>query len=250
MVVDFGPKFSKKTSTASNGGGEGSWIDLRYSCEVTVEDLFTEQLSIKVFDENHLVAHSLIGSTIFPLKKLAYPDLFGKNHDVPLQLLGPKGILSGRLMLKCGIHPVEEEKEKMSVTKGFEKGVLHVMTIKGREMQGGGLFSSSIGELTTYIKLKTMHPNNTTNGAGDMEPKSGITDPWSVITGPRTGHSPVWDVLDIKVPVTATSLLVNELTVECWAKTLGGLVGDKLLGSGTISMLPAGATYSACLSFA
>ena len=244
MVVDFGPRFSKKTSTATNSGGEGSWTDLRYRCDVTVEDLFAQPLSVKVFDENHMVAHTLIGSTVFPLKKLAYPEFFGSDHDVPLQLLGPKGILSGRLILRCGLHHVEEEKEKEKavVTQGFEKGVLHVKKIRGREMQGGGLFSASIGELTTYIKLKAMHPNNTTNVNNIGEGLVKDTDPWSGITGPRTGHSPVWDVLDIKVPVTASSLLQNKLTVECWARTLGGLVGDKLLGSGTISMLPAGDT--------
>lgn len=184
-----------------------------------------------------MVAHTLIGSSIFPLKKLAHPDFFGSSHDVPLQLFGPKGILSGRLMLRCGLHSIEEEKEKVIVTLGFEKGVLHVKKIRGREMQGGGLFSASIGELTTYIKLKA---NPTiTNGKEVSLIKD--TDAWSGITGPRTGHSPVWDVLDIKVPVTASSLLIEKLTVECWAKTLGGLVGDKLLGLGTISMLPAGA---------
>ena len=243
ILLEFGSKFSKKTITLQDGGSEGFWSDLRMRCEVSTEDLFSQILSIKAFDENSMNKDSLIGSATLSLKSLASLPLFGTNSEIPVLLYNSKNKPAGKLILLCGMHKVEERKV-LKVTPGFTDGVLHVKKINGQEMQGGGLFSRSIGELTTYIVVKVDVPVDKIRGA---EPLKGVIENggqgvWTGGTGPKTGHSPVWDVLDLKPYVTASSLAVGTMLVECWAKTLAGLGGDKLLGSGVTAMLPAGHT--------
>jgi C2 domain len=241
ILLEFGTKFSKKTMTLQDSGSEGFWADLRMRCEVSQEDLFCEVLTIKAFDENNMTKDSLIGCATLSLKILASLPLFGTNSDVPILLFDSKNKPAGKLILHCGVHRVEEKK-KLKVSPGFLHGVLHVKKINGQEMQGGGLFSKSIGELTTYIVVKVDVPMDKIRGAG---PLKGVTEEggkslWTGSTGSKTGHSPVWDVLDLKPYVTAFSLAEGTMLVECWAKTLAGLGGDKLLGSGVAAMLPAG----------
>lgn len=217
-------------------------------CEVSPEDLFTEMLTIRAFDENNMNKDSMIGSATLSLKQLASLPLFGTTSEIPVILLDSKHKPAGKIILLCGMHPIERKRE-LKVTQGFTHGVLHVKKINGQEMQGGGLFSRSIGELTTYIALKVDVPGDKIWGTA---PLKGVTDEggkgvWTGSTGSKTGHNPVWDVLDLKPYVTASTLAEGTMLVECWAKVLGGLGGDKLLGSGVIAMLPAGhATVDDC----
>jgi C2 domain len=243
VLLEFGSKFSKKTVTLQDAGSEGFWSDLRMRCEVSQEDIFSQVLTLQAFDENNMLKDNLIGCATLSLKRLASLPFFGNNSDVPVLLFDSKNKPAGKLILHCGVHRIEEKKE-LKVSPGFIHGVLHVKKINGQEMQGGRLFSKSIGELTTYIVLKVDVPRDITRGAA---PLKGVTEEggkslWTGSTGCKTGHSPVWDVLDLKPYVTASSLVEGTMIVECWAKTLAGLGGDKLLGSGVSTMLPAGNT--------
>ena len=164
----------------------------------------------------------------------------------------------------------------MTIDPGFSRGVLHVNRILGKEIKGGGLFSSSIGELTTYIVLTVPlsvppsappslsisdnhnDPSLTTLSPPSLTPSLILTPSltpslaldgvglWTGKTGPRTGHTPVWEGLDFKPPVTRSTLSACVITAECWAKTLGGIGGDKALGYGTAAMITAG--KRACVS--
>jgi hypothetical protein len=234
-VVEFGPNMSKKTSSIDNGGSEGFWPHLNYKCDVSIDNLFEHKLSVKVYDENTLNSDAIIGAGTISLKSLAAEGAFETVKELMIHLLGPKNKPSGRLMIKCVMMKKEILKE-LKVKEGFVKGVLHVTKIIGHEINSGGLFGISIGELSTYIVLKVIDPAT----AVGLNPSQ--TDPkvWTGKTPIKTGHVPHWDLLDLRPPVTVDSLK-GCMTIECWGKTLGGLGGDKLLGTGEISLLPAGA---------
>lgn len=254
MVLDFGPSWTKKTPTLQDAGSEGYWPDLEYKCDVTQEDLFSTLLNVNVYDENTVTANVLIGSASFSLRNLAGPSSFGGDVDIPINILGPKDKPSGRLILKAGLYPLEPKIE-LRVKDGFIRGIFHVNRILGHDLQGGGLLS----ELSSYVILKVPTPtpsNNTTINPSTLridpasnpkdtknDPKALVEGPWSGQTPVRTGSNPLWDYLDLKPPVTFATVGSESVTVECWVKTLGGMGGDKMVGSGSVAMLSAGTGY-------
>jgi hypothetical protein len=202
---------------------------------MSIENLFEYKLSVKVYDENTLNSDAIIGVGSISLKSVAVEGAFETVKELMINLLGPKNEPSGRLMIKCIMMKKEILKE-LKVKEGFLKGVLHVTKIMGHEINSGGLFGISIGELSTYIVLKVVDPT-TAVGLNLSQSDSKV---WTGKTPIKTGHTPQWDLLDLRPPVTIDSLK-GCMTIECWGKTLGGLGGDKLLGIGEILLLPAGA---------
>ena len=287
FTLEFGSEFSAKSSTKSNSGSEIFWDNLAYFCTINnTNDLFYQMLTIKIYDENHLRADTLIGSASISLKGLATSSLIGNNITFPLEIFCLKNKLVGEVTILCGLHKNKNiEKKELEIDSGFSRGVLHVNKIVGKEIQGGGLFSASIGDLTTYIVLSVplsvplsvtpssplstptptpvpipvplaiplsasiLHTNDNSSSSlttsSSMSPSpSLITNGvglWTGKTGPKTGHTPVWDNLDFKPSVTRSVLNECVITAECWAKTLVGVGGDKSLGSGTVSIISAGA---------
>ena len=257
--MEFGSEFSVKSSTKSNSGSEISWTNLAYNCTINTNDLFSQMLTIKIYDENRITAHTLIGSASVSLKGLANSSILGNNIDLPIEIFCPQNKSVGKISILCGIHKIKEMKD-MAIDPGFSRGVLHVNKILGMEIKGGGLFSSSIGELTTYILLSVPlsappslsipdahndpSPFTLTPPSPSLTPTPSLAPDgaglWTGITGPRTGHTPVWEGLDFKPSVTRSSLGTCVITAECWAKTLGGVGGDKALGYGTAPMITAG----------
>ena len=231
---------------------------------MTTEELLNTMLNIKVYDENSMTAHVLIGSASISLRNLAGPGSFGKELDVPISLLGPKDQKSGRLILKAGLYKIEPKVE-LKVKNGFIKGILHVSKICGSELPAGGVF----GDVSTYMIVKVPTPKNPNNPSNPNEPtnptqslktgnendknepdKNALTDGlWTAQTPTKTGSNPVWDYLDFKPLVTFDSLSEDSVTVECWVKTMGGMGGDKMVGSGTARMLAAGAVMVDFLHF-
>ena len=258
MILNFGSDWTKKTVTIENAGSECFWPDLEYKCDVSIDDIFIKKLDIKVFDKNDLMSDSLIGLNSLSLKKLFILGKYGNDIDVPINLFGVKNKLCGKLILKCGFYKKEELKI-LKITDGFLNGIFHIKKIAGFDIQGGGMFSSSVGELSTYIMIKIpivrdgikdknmikqMIINKTdkivSNKKEDKEKEKEDITFWTGKTEVKNGHNPIWDFLDLKSMVSSEILDVGEVTVECWSKILGGLGGDKLIGSGSVSMLPAG----------
>jgi hypothetical protein len=263
--MEFGSEFSVKSTTKTNAGSEISWTNLAYNCTINTNDLFSQMLTIKIYDENRITAHTLIGSASVSLKGLANFLILGHNIDFPVEILCPKNKSVGKIIILCGIHEIKEKKD-MIISAGFSRGVLHMNKILGKEIKGGGLFSSSIGELTTYIvlsvplsappsappSLSIPDTHNdlslTTLSPHSLTPSPSLTPSlapdgvglWTGKTGLRTGHTPVWEGLDFKPSVTRSSLSACIITAECWAKSLGGVGGDKALGYGTAPMISAG----------
>ena len=241
----------KKTPIVESGGEECSWPNLEYQYDVSVEELFKEKLDIKVYDKNHLTSDGLIGISTFSLKNLAIIGTFGSDINVPINLIGIKGKSAGKLILKCGLHKKEELKT-LKVTNGFINGIIQIKKIIGIDFAGGGMFTTSIGELSTYLILKIpivkedskIEEIPLVKGKDKKDPivikKEENTSFWSGKTEIKTGNNPVWDFLDLKSKVSNDLLSVGDVTVECWSKTLGGMGGDKLIGTGSVSMLSAG----------
>ena len=233
-----------------SGGEECSWPNLEYQYDVSVEELFQEKLDIKVYDKNHLTSDGLIGTSKFLLKNLAIIGVFGTDIDVPINLIGTKGKAAGKLIIKCGLHKKEELKT-LKITNGFLNGIIQIKKIIGVDFAGGGMFTTSIGELSTYLILKIpivkeeskIEEISSVKEKNKKDPiiiKEENTNFWSGKTEITTGNNPVWDFLDLKSKVSSDILSVGDVTVECWSKTLGGMGGDKLVGTGYVSMLPAG----------
>ena len=255
-------------------------------------------LTIKIYDENRLRANTFIGSASISLKGLATTSLIGNNINFPIDIFCLKNELVGKVTILCGLHKNKNndiEKKELKNDVGFSRGVFHVNKIVGKEIKGGGggLFSASIGDLTTYIVLSMplsvtpsiplstptpipvptavpipvplaiplstsiLHTNDNDNSSSSlttsssMSPSPSLTPSgvglWNGKTGPKTGHTPVWDNLDFKPSVTRSALNECVITAECWAKTLGGVGGDKSLGTGTVSMISAGVSMCVCM---
>ena len=259
--MEFGSEFSVTSATKQNSGSEVSWTNLAYNCTIYTNDLFAQMLIIKIYDENRITAHTLIGSASVSLKGLANSSILGNNIGFPIEIYCPKNKPVGKITILCGIHKIKEVKD-MTIDAGFSRGVLHVNKILGMEIKGGGLFSCSIGELTTSIVLSVPlsappslsipdthnDPSLTRLSTPSPSPSMSLTPSlapdgvglWTGKTGPRTGHIPVWEGLDFKPSVTRSTLSACVITAECWAKTLGGIGGDKALGYGTAAMITAG----------
>ena len=298
--MEFGSEFSVKSSTKPNSGSEIFWDNLSYFCTVNTNDLFSQMLTIKIYDENRIRANTLIGSASTALKGLVNSSLIGNNINFPIEIFCLKNKLVGKVTLLCGLHRNKNiEKKELKIDFGFSRGVLHVNKIVGKEIQGGGLFSASIGALTTYIVLSVplsvplsvtptiplstptptpvstpvlspvpfaiplsssiLHTNDNSSSSTSLTAPSSISSSpspslitdgvglWTGKTGPKTGHTPVWENLHFKPSVTRCVLNECVITAECWAKTLGGIGGDKSLGSGTVSMISAGVLVGGCV---
>ena len=235
--MNFGPNFAKKTPVVESGGEECSWPNLEYQYDVSVEELFQEKLDIKVYDKNHLTSDGLIGTSKFLLKNLAIIGVFGTDIDVPINLIGTKGKAAGKLIIKCGLHKKEELKT-LKITNGFLNGIIQIKKIIGVDFAGGGMFTTSIGELSTYLILKIPIVKEESkieeiSLVKEKNKKEENTNFWSGKTEITTGNNPVWDFLDLKSKVSSDILSVGDVTVECWSKTQGGM------GTGYVSKLPA-----------
>ena len=235
--MNFGPNFAKKTPVVESGGEECSWPNLEYQYDVSVEELFQEKLDIKVYDKNHLTSDGLIGTSKFLLKNLAIIGVFGNDIDVPINLIGTKGKAAGKLIIKCGLHKKEELKT-LKITNGFLNGIIQIKKIIGVDFAGGGMFTTSIGELSTYLILKIPIVKEESkieeiSLVKEKNKKEENTNFWSGKTEITTGNNPVWDFLDLKSKVSSDILSVGDVTVECWSKTQGGM------GTGYVSKLPA-----------
>ena len=262
VTFSFGPSWTKKTKTLQGGGSEGHWPDLNMSCDVSLEELLGECLNVSVYDENTTSSDTLIGTASFSLRSLAALKVFGTTLDIPLSLLSSlkdKQKTVGRLILTCGLYDKVAVKI-MEVDPTFVSGVLNVTKIVGRDIQtGGGLLSMNITELSTYVILKVPSPSPSpsqlleakTIDAKEKEGSKGKEESdlnlkkleinqWNGRTDMKKGHNPVWDYLDLRPSVTAGTLKSDNLILELWTKTLGGIGSDKLLGTGSVSILAAG----------
>lgn len=210
-VVGF-KEWSEKTEVQDDVGSDAVWENLDMNFDITAESLKNDLLTIQVFDAN-MMKDTLIGSNE-KVSLMQAGASVGEIVEIKLNLpLDKKGKSTGRVVLFVEVRESEPEEEVFEVNEEFTAGCIHIEKICAYHLNG----SSKSTKMSPSVKVKFEEFEKSTTAA--------------------TGVSPVWDLLDIKPPVSKDGLKKSKLLIEVYNK-------KKRIGTGEVGVTKAGASIN------
>lgn len=202
-------EWSQQTDTLDNVGASATWNDLDWSFPVNKESLPSKSLKVSVYDENVSRGDVLIGEKDGISIMRAAADV---GKDVTLNVILPndkKGKPTGRVTILLCVKEDDVPEDEIVVDNSFAQGCLHISKIvmHGVKRQKKNYAKVIFGQISM-----------------DTEMKPG----------------PVYDYLNMKLPLTLEKLKSDSITVQACSK--GMLGGEDVVGTGTVRIVRAGAS--------
>lgn len=209
LVVSL-DSYSDKTHTLDNAGSDVLFDYLDMKTIVTSDILRNKKLLIEAWDEN-AVSNTFIGKSFASLENVVN---IGEEVELKFELKDKNGKPSGRITAFVKLlDPPPQRNVEVEIASGFEEGFAFIRRICSFGLHNINMIPGS--KQDPYVSLKMNTWAEETN---------------VLIDG---GTNCIWDMLDLQIPITKSSLSDGILEVE---------VKDKknIIGSGKVPIRRAG----------